>query len=74
MKAYRCEDCGWQPTNNYQKRFIHTHHQNGDKTNNKEENLKVLCIECHSNVDGYHTQIKSQPNYGEFIELKLSLI
>ena len=67
-KDYTCEDCGWRPNNVYQQKFIHTHHQNGDKTNNGKENLKVLCIECHANVDEYHTQIKSQDNYKEFKE------
>jgi len=69
-KDYTCEKCGWRPNNSYQKRFIHTHHQNGDKTNNIKENLKVLCIECHSGVDEYHTQIKFQPNYKDFIKQK----
>ena len=69
-KNYTCEDCGWKSTDRYQQRFIHTHHQNGDKTNNRKENLRVLCIECHSNVDGYHSRIKSNDNYQEFINLK----
>jgi len=69
-KDYTCEECGWKPNDSYEKRFVHTHHQNRDKTNNTKENLKVLCIECHSNVDGYHTQIKSSENYKEFIEIK----
>jgi len=68
-KDYTCEACGWRPNNLYQKRFIHTHHQNGDKTNNMKENLKVLCIKCHANIDSYHTQIKSQSNYKEFIQV-----
>ena len=32
--------------------------------------MKVLCIECHSNVDEYHIQIKTQSNYKDFIQLK----
>ena len=69
-KDYTCEVCGWRADNIYQKRFIHTHHQNGDKTNNTNDNLKVLCIECHSNIDTYHTRIKQQNNYKEFIHQK----
>jgi len=69
-KNYTCEKCRWKATNHYQKKFIHTHHQNGDKTNNGKDNLKVLCIECHSNVDEYHIQIKTQSNYKDFIQLK----
>jgi len=72
-KDYTCENCGWRAKNRYEQRFIHTHHQNGDKQNNKMDNLKVLCIECHANVDMYHTRIKSQHNYREFIQ-KLTVI
>jgi len=68
-RDYSCEGCGWRPTNSYEKRFIHTHHQNGDKTNNRDDNLKVLCIKCHSNVDIYHKRIKSSSNYKEFLSL-----
>jgi len=66
---YTCQECGWRPKTVYQKRFIHTHHQNGDKQNNGENNLKVLCIKCHSEVDVYHTRIQSSQNYKEFITL-----
>jgi len=68
-RDYSCETCGWRPANSYEKRFIHTHHQNGDKTNNRDDNLKVLCIKCHSNVDIYHKRIKSSSNYKEFLSL-----
>lgn len=66
-RDYTCEECGWRPQNSYEKRFIHTHHQNGDKTNNNDDNLKVLCIKCHSNIDIYHKRIKSTSNYKEFL-------
>ena len=69
-RDYICENCTWKPNSDYQKRFVHTHHQNGDKTNNTKDNLKVLCIKCHANVDGYHSRIKSQDNYKEFISIK----
>jgi hypothetical protein len=69
-RNYTCKNCGWKPKNEYQNKFIHTHHLNGDKTNNKQDNLQVLCIECHSNIDRYHIQIKSQNNYKEFIKIK----
>ncbi len=65
---YRCSACGFQPRNSYEKRFIHTHHINGNKNNNYEDNLKVLCIKCHSEVDVYHARIKSTDNYKEFLK------
>lgn len=66
---YSCEECGFKPNDTYQKRFIHTHHQNGDKQNNSEDNLKVLCIQCHAKVDIYHTRIKSFSDYKEFLTI-----
>jgi hypothetical protein len=55
-KEYSCEDCGIQITKVLDKRFIHTHHVSGDKTDNSEKNLKCLCILCHSNQDENHRQ------------------
>ncbi|SHO81101.1 hypothetical protein MNB_SV-15-820 [hydrothermal vent metagenome] len=69
-KDYTCEACNWKAQNQYQQRFIHTHHQNGDKTNNRDENLKALCIKCHSEVDVFHSRIKKQDSYKEFMELQ----
>jgi hypothetical protein len=68
-REYTCQDCGFRPKDSYQKRFIHTHHINGDKQNNFEDNLRVLCIKCHSQVDEFHTRIKSNKDYKEFIEI-----
>ncbi|MCK5697752.1 MAG: hypothetical protein KAI02_06295, partial [Gammaproteobacteria bacterium] len=41
------------------RKFIHTHHINGDKNNNHADHLQVLCIKCHAHVDRYHTRLKS---------------
>jgi hypothetical protein len=53
---YTCKECGIKPLSNMHKRWWHTHHINGDKTNNSLNNLKCLCILCHSNVDARHRQ------------------
>ena len=68
MRHYTCEKCGYKPKSNYEKKFIHTHHSNGDKQNNSHDNLKVLCIKCHADVDSHHAQIKNSPAYKEFCE------
>ena len=65
-RDYTCEKCGFKPRNNYEKRFIHVHHINGDKTNNNQDNLKVLCIKCHASVDSYHLRMKASSDYREF--------
>ena len=69
-KNYTCENCNWKAKDRYEKRFLHTHHQNGDKRNNTNDNLTVLCIKCHANVDVYHARIKSQVNYKDFMRIQ----
>ncbi len=50
------ENCGIKPANNVDKRFWHTHHIDGDKTNNKQTNLECLCVLCHSYKDNSHEE------------------
>lgn len=44
-----CELCGWNKRNPVTGRVpIEVHHDNGDPENNTEENLKLLCPNCHA--------------------------
>jgi hypothetical protein len=54
--GYICQQCGVNLSN--YKNLIHTHHANGVKSDNTSSNLKVLCIECHSDQPS-HEHIKS---------------
>lgn len=49
---YTCEQCGVELNND--RRLLHVHHISGNKQNNRKENLRVLCADCH----------KKQPNHG----------
>lgn len=51
---FTCERCGVKMESVLDYRFMQTHHRNGVKTNNHENNLECLCIECHSQVDETH--------------------
>ena len=53
-KNYTCEKCGFKASNVLEKRFFEVHHIDKNKLNNKQNNLMVLCIECHSNIDEQH--------------------
>ncbi len=55
-KGYVCERCGVRITNPFDYHFMHVHHKNGKKANNKEANLQCLCIDCHSKVDNTHKE------------------
>ncbi|MBP5458217.1 MAG: hypothetical protein J6Y37_17145 [Paludibacteraceae bacterium] len=54
LKQFKCEQCGVQITNPFDQCFIQVHHISGDKTDNREQNLKCLCVECHSQIDERH--------------------
>lgn len=51
---YTCEKCGLHIEDDYDRQYMHVHHINGDKLNNKESNLKCLCLYCHAHVDDRH--------------------
>lgn len=51
---YTCEECGLKIEDDYYKQYMHVHHINGDKLNNKESNLQCLCLYCHAHVDKNH--------------------
>lgn len=44
-----CQICGWNIKNQHTNRVpLQIHHIDGDCKNNKEENLQLLCPNCHS--------------------------
>lgn len=50
----KCMECGWDVKNKYTNKIpIELEHIDGDFTNNKEENLKLLCPNCHSLTSTY---------------------
>lgn len=52
--GYKCELCGWGEINPFTNKIpLEIHHKNGDYKDNKEENLQVLCPNCHSLTNSY---------------------
>lgn len=50
----KCMKCGWNKINIVTKRCpINLHHIDGNALNNKEENLELLCPNCHSLTENF---------------------
>ena len=49
-----CQICGWNKVNSYTGKVpLQLHHIDGDCLNNKEENLQLLCPNCHSLTENF---------------------
>lgn len=58
----KCQKCGWGEINPYTKLVpLQVHHIDGDSTNNREENLELLCPNCHSLTDNYGSRNTNAP-------------
>ena len=54
MSGEKCMECGWSERNPHTGNIpIELEHIDGDFKNNKEENLKLLCPNCHSLTKTY---------------------
>ena len=53
-RGERCEECGWARVHPKTGRApLHVHHADGRYDNNRPENLRLLCPNCHSLTDTY---------------------
>lgn len=48
LKPMRCEECGWAKTTADGYLPLELDHINGDRRDNRLENLRILCPNCHS--------------------------
>lgn len=68
-KEYTCENCHLKITEYAHKHYMHTHHINYQKQENCQDNLKCLCIRCHSEVDPIHqNNFKNTPHMARELE------
>lgn len=63
-KDWTCEECQLCLDADHQ--YLHVHHIRGTQYNDPED-LKALCIACHSEQPGSHQRLKQSPDYPEFM-------
>ncbi len=52
----QCELCGWNQINIFTKRIpLEINHKDGNFMNNNEDNLELICPNCHSLTSSYRS-------------------
>ena len=60
----KCEICGWGKENPITHKIpLQIHHIDGDCTNNSEDNLQLLCPNCHSLTDTFGSLNKNSKRF-----------
>ena len=54
---FRCKECKVSLIDPNHKRLLHTHHRNGEKSDNRDGNLIPLCADCHRK-EPYHDHLQ----------------
>lgn len=63
-RGYKCIDCKRDLSKQEHRKFLHMHHINSRKDDNRPENLEPVCIGCHSDKPGHN--LKAHPDYWEY--------
>ncbi len=66
---WRCSACLVDLSESGLRKYLHTHHCDGHRGNNSPENLRVLCIGCHSEQPD-HGHLKGNPDYVTYCRLR----
>lgn len=72
IKENKCEICGQLPIWNNKQLTLHLHHINGNRNDNRIENLQIVCPNCHTQTDtfGYKKRgvFKKRINFKEYVK------
>jgi Zn finger protein HypA/HybF involved in hydrogenase expression len=67
LRGERCEECGITEHNGKPITF-QVDHINGDRRDNRHENLKIMCPNCHSQTSTFGIKNISEDGYNRMIE------
>lgn len=62
---WKCTECLKDFSDHRYRRFLHVHHMNSIRSDNRRENLRVLCIGCHAQ-EFNHSHLRNTPSYKQF--------
>ena len=66
--GWHCEQCQVYFGDEDMQKFLHLHHVDGLKHNNRNENLRALCIGCHAEQP-QHQHLKNTADYREYLRI-----
>ena len=64
--GWQCDACKRVLSDNKLRRYLDVHHINGDRRDNRNTNLRALCVGCHANQPNHH-HVKNDPRYRAYI-------
>ena len=64
---WECQGCNRNLGEKHLRKYLHVHHINSQKNDNRGDNLKALCLKCHAEEDG-HGHMKNE-RYREFLKI-----
>ncbi len=66
IMEWKCEGCQVSLGDGEMGRFLHVHHVNGLRHDNRNENLRALCIKCHAEQP-QHQHLRNGRDYVEYL-------
>lgn len=65
-RNFKCDMCHEDCSALNKRKFLHLHHRDGQKHNNDQRNLSVLCIRCHAS-EYRHEHLKNSKDYSDYV-------